>query len=414
MRIAVGFLTAGVAAEFFHRQIIAVAIPPLQKELGFSDTEAGALIFAFATGYAVFSLVLGRIADRGNRRNIYVAGMALWSLATAAAAACSSFAMLMATRLLVGGAQGASGACNGPILADYVKPERRSGAMALVSVGAALGVLGALIGGAFATAALGWRGFFVWSGVGGVAFALLFVAMVAEPPRGWSEGHAEKPGEQPPVRDALRVITHTPALRDSVIAVSLANTALLAPAQWGPTFFTRVYHMNLADAGVAGGVAGLFAVGGGVAGGLIADRMWLRDARNVLRLPGICALIASPLCFLAFRAPNAGSSIVLLVLSTGLGMIHTAPAGAVLQALAPLRTRALLSGVVNALLTFVAMGGGPLLTGWLSDQLGSSNDGAGLARALSYSAFLYFGAGVFLVRASRTLVPDLERVRAAA
>jgi MFS family permease len=198
-----------------------------------------------------------------------------------------------------------------------------------------------------------------------------------------------------------------------VIAVALANTALLAPAQWGPTFFTRVYHLNLSDAGVAGGIAGLFAVGGGVAGGLLADRAWLRNARNVLRLPGICALIASPLCYLAFRAPNAGVSIVLLVLSTGLGMIHTAPAGAVLQALAPLRTRALISGVVNALLCFVAMGGGPLLTGWLSDRLGAG-DGTGLARALSYSAFLYFGAGVFLVRASRTLVPDLERVRAAA
>jgi predicted MFS family arabinose efflux permease len=412
VRIAVGFLAAAVAVEFFHRQIVAVAIEPLRLELGFSDTQAGVFIFAFAVGYAVFALVLGRLADRGSRRNIYAAGIAVWSIATALGAAVSGFALFTLTRLVAGAAQGASGACNGPLLADYVKPEKRSGAMALVAVGAAIGVVGALTGGAWAMQSFGWRGAFVGAGAIGVAFALVFTAFVAELPRGWSEGRAAQAGASPRLLDGSRTVAATPALRHTFAGAVLGNTALLAPAQWGPAFFMRAHHMTLADAGIAGGVAALFAVIGGVAGGIVADRAWLHDARNALRIPGITALLGAPLCLLAFRVEGAWSSIVLLVMATGLGMMHSAPAGAVVQGLAPLHTRALVSGIYNALLTFAGMGVGPLLTGWLSDLLGGG-EGAGLGRALSFSAVLYAWAGVHLLLAARTLVPDLQRARAA-
>jgi predicted MFS family arabinose efflux permease len=413
VRLTVGFLAVAVAVEFFHRQMLAIAIGALGVDPGFSDTQVGGSFFVFAAGYAVFALVLGRLADRGSRRNIYVLGIAAWSLATALGAAFSNFVLFTLTRFAAGAAQGASGACNGPLVADYVKPERRSGAMALVAVGAAFGVVGTLTGGSWAIEKVGWRTAFVAAGAIGVAFSLLFAAVVREPPRGWSEGRAPKADAPPSMREGMRVIWATPALRHTVAAAMLGNTALLAPAQWGPVFFQRAHHMTLADAGSAGGVAALFAVVGGVAGGILADRAWLRDARNALRIPGITALLAAPLCFFAFRVPGAWTSIVLLVLATGFGMMHSAPAGAVLQGLAPLRTRALISGVVNALLTLAGMGLGPLLMGWLSDFFGASSDGVGLARALSLTSVLYAWTGVHLLLAARTLVRDLERARAA-
>jgi predicted MFS family arabinose efflux permease len=283
--------------------------------------------------------------------------------------------------------------------------------MALIAVGAALGVVCALTAGAYLTEGLGWRGAFVWSGAAGLGFALLFQTLVPEPPRGWSEGRAQDSSERPPLAEVVRALLRTPSLRHTVIGAVLANTALLAPAHWGPAFFMRVHHMDLADAGVAGGVAALFAVGGGVAGGLIADRAFTRNARLVLRIPAVGMLLAAPLCFAAFRAPGVSNALGLLVLATGLGMLHSAPAGALVQTLAPLRMRALVAGVFNALLTLVGMGAGPLLTGWLSDRFAGGGDGAGLGHALSYSAFLYLWAGLHLLRGSRTLVADLERAR---
>jgi predicted MFS family arabinose efflux permease len=412
VRAAVGFLAAAVAFEFFHRQILAVAIEPLRRELGLSDTQAGALVFAFGAAYAVFALVLGRLADRGSRRNVYAVGIAVWSAATAAGGACAGFAALLATRLVVGAAQGASGACNGPLLADYVRPERRAGAMGLVAVGGAVGVVGALTAGGYATESLGWRQAFAWSGGVGLVFALAFALLVDEPPRGWSEGRSHEGGAHPPLAAALRAVAAQPALVHAIAGVVLGNVALLTAAQWGPAFFVRVHGLGIADAGVAGGAAGLFAVGGGVAGGLIADRAWVRDARNVLRIPAVCFALACPLSVAAFLWPTSFGALVLLIVTTGLGMIHAAPLGAVVQALTPLRSRALVTGTYNALITLVAAGGGPLLTGWLSDLLADGDAGVGLARALAAGSLFFGWAALHLLVAARHLVAGLERARA--
>jgi predicted MFS family arabinose efflux permease len=404
---------AAVGVEFFHRQILAVAIEPLRRELGFSDTQAGALVFAFGAGYAVFALVLGRVADRSNRRNVYAAGIAVWSAATALGAACGGFAALCATRFLVGAAQGASGACSAPLLADYVRPERRSSALGIVAVGGALGVIGALTAGGLATESFGWRPAFVASGFAGLLFVLAFVAVVKEPPRGWSEGRAQpEPEPHASLAEVARGVASKPALYHTIAGAVLANTALLAAAQWGPAFFIRVHQQSIADAGVAGGVAGLFAVGGGVAGGLIADRAWVRDARAVLRIPALAFALATPAGAAAFLWPGPIGALALLVLTTGLGMLHAAPIGAVVQALAPLRTRALVTGGFNALVTLFAMGGGPLLTGWLSDRFEAAAPGTGLARALALTSGLYLWASLHLFLAARHFVADLERTRA--
>jgi predicted MFS family arabinose efflux permease len=411
VRLAVGLLTAAVGVEFFHRQLLAIALEPLRSELGLSDTRAGLLVFGFSAGYAVFALILGRLADRGSRRNIYAAGIAVWGVATALGAVASGFLFLLTTRLLVGAAQGASGACNGPLLADYVRPERRSGAMALVNVGAALGVVGALTLGGYATDALGWRAAFAWSGIAGVAFAAIFAGGIAEPPRGWSEGRDGAAGERPSLRAVLGVLRASRALRHTLLASMLANTALLAGAQWGPAFFMRAHHMGLSDAGLFGGLAALCAVGGAVAGGVIADRAWVRSAGSVLRLPAWCLVLAAPLGFAAYAWPGPLGALAFLVVSTGLAMIHSAPVGAAFQALAPLRMRALVSGVINAALVLVASGGGPLLTGWLSDALDPAGSGGGLGRALSLGALLYLWAALHLWLAARSFVQDLERAR---
>ena len=316
--------------------------------------------------------------------------------------------------MLFGAAQGVSGACNGPLVADYVPPERRSGVMGLGGVGAALGVITAMTAGAVATERFGWRATFVWSGALGVVFALAFVAFVREPARGWSEGRLHAQGERPPWRQVLSVLASMAALRHVMVSAVLANTALLAVAQWSPTYFVRVHHMSLAEGGLAGGIGGLFTVCGGVAGGVLADRAWVRSPRSVLRIPALCFALAFPLAFAAFRAPNAGLAIGLLVPAMALGMVHNAPVNAAVQSLTPLRMRALVSGAFNATITLVAMGGGPLLTGWLSDRFDAAGDGSGLARALAWSSLLYLWAGLHLFLAARSFAADLERSRAAA
>jgi predicted MFS family arabinose efflux permease len=415
VRGAVFFLIAAVGVEFLHRQLLAVAQPTLLPDLGLSDTQAGLLVFGFAVAYAVSALGIGRLADRTNRRNLYAAGIATWSVATALGALTGSFAALLATRMLAGAAQGISGACNNPLISDYVPPERRSTALGLVGVGAALGVVLALTAGGVVAQEYGWRVAFAGGGLLGIAFTALFMARVHEPPRGWSEGLVHEPAQAPaPSWGAvLRTVGSLTALRHVVFASILANTALMVVAQWGPTFFVRVHGLGVAEGGLAGGAGALFAVAGGVFGGIVADRAWKVSPARMLRIPALCFVLATPLVYAAFSATSVWASLALIVVSMGLGMVHTAPAGAAVQALAPLPMRAVVSGAVNASLTLMAMGGGPLLTGWLSDRLGASEGGSGLARALAWSAVLYLWAGVHLFVAARSFRADLERSRAA-
>jgi MFS family permease len=408
VRTVVALLVAAVAVEFFHRQLLAIAVEPIRAELGFSDTEMGALVTAFAVAYGAAVLVLGRLADRGSRRTIYALGIAAWSVGTALGGLVSGFASFLFTRLVVGMGQAGAGATNGPLIADYVPPERRATVMGIVTVGATLGVGLALGLGAAAIEAFGWRTTFALGGAVGLLFAALFRAAVREPPRGWSEGRTGEAGERPGLGGAIRTIAGLRTFRHMVAGAILASMALFAGAQWGPAFFQRTHALSLQAAGlVTGGIALLLTLGA-VAGGLLSDRLWARNARGVLLLPAACCGLAFPLSLGAYYGPSLASAVVMLALATMLAIVHAAPVGAVTQALAPLRMRGTISAVLNSLLTLFGLGVGPLATGWLSDLAAGGGEG-GLRTALAGVSALYLWAALHFALAARTLPDELAR-----
>ena len=81
----VAVLTIASTFSIIDRQILNVMIGPVKRDLGgISDFQVSLIMgFAFTFMYSVLSYPAGWIADRYNRRNIIVFGVALWSLATA-------------------------------------------------------------------------------------------------------------------------------------------------------------------------------------------------------------------------------------------------------------------------------------------------------------------------------------------
>ncbi len=410
VRFAVGMLVAAVAVEFFHRQLLAIAVEPIRLELGFSDTEMGALVTGFAASYAGFGLLLGRLADRGSRRSLYALSIAVWSAGTAMGGAVSGFASFFATRLVVGLGQAGAGATNAPLVADYVPPARRATTMGIIALGATVGVFLALGLGGFGIAAFGWRTTFAVGGGLGLGFALLFQALVREPPRGWSEGRTQEGLTHTTLGEAVRTIAGLRTFRHMVAGAILANTALFSSAQWGPAFFQRVHDLPLQTAGLVTGGIAVLATFGAIAGGMLSDRLWTRNARGVLLLPAVCCGLAFPLSLGAFYAGPLAAAIPMLAAASVLALVHAPPVGAVTQALAPLRTRGMISAVLNSLLTLFGLGVGPLLTGWVSDLVaGGSGGGSGLRAGLAGISALYLWSAVHFVLAARTLPDELER-----
>lgn len=150
---------------------------------GLSSTQYGFLTgYGFSATFVVSGLFMGRAADGNNRRNIIVAGCALWSLALFAMGLSSSFLSLLLFRLLLGVGESFSNPASFSLIADMFTPEERPNANGLYSsavfIGGGLASLSEAMG-----LSMGWRGvMFMASSVGG-AVAILFLATVTEPKR---------------------------------------------------------------------------------------------------------------------------------------------------------------------------------------------------------------------------------------
>ena len=78
-------LTVAYILSFVDRYILGLLIEPVKADLGLTDTQIGWLLgFAFSIFYATMGIPLGILADRKRRTFIVSAGIAVWSLATAA------------------------------------------------------------------------------------------------------------------------------------------------------------------------------------------------------------------------------------------------------------------------------------------------------------------------------------------
>ena len=89
--------------SFIDRYLMSLMMEPLKADLGVSDTQLGLLQgTGFVVLYTLVAVPLGLTADRVNRRNLIVAGILVWSLATAMCGLASSFGWLFAARIGVG------------------------------------------------------------------------------------------------------------------------------------------------------------------------------------------------------------------------------------------------------------------------------------------------------------------------
>src|SRR3954451_13667706 len=153
--------------------VVNVALPSIRKDLGFSAVDLQWVVNAYTLTFAGFLLLGGRAADLLRRRRVFVAGLALFSLASLAGGLSTTQGMLIAAR----GAQGLGGAIVAPatlsiLTTTFAEGHDRNRALsAWGAMGGAGGAAGALLGGLL-TQALGWEWIFFFNVPIGVAIAL--------------------------------------------------------------------------------------------------------------------------------------------------------------------------------------------------------------------------------------------------
>ncbi|HWE12753.1 MAG TPA: MFS transporter [Solirubrobacteraceae bacterium] len=138
--------------------VVNVALPAIRGGLHFSEVDLQWVVNAYTVTFAGFLLLGGRAADMLGRRRVFVAGLALFGLASLAGGVANSQAVLIGARAI----QGLGGAVIAPaslsiLTTTFPEGHARNRAVGIWgAMGGAGGAVGVLLGGVL-TDLLSWR-----------------------------------------------------------------------------------------------------------------------------------------------------------------------------------------------------------------------------------------------------------------
>jgi EmrB/QacA subfamily drug resistance transporter len=177
-------LCTGMLMIVLDMTIVNVALPSIQARLGFSQASLAWVVNAYLIAFAGLLLLAGRLGDLAGRRNVFLAGLGVFTGASLLCGLAANQEMLIAARFL----QGMGGALTtavilGMIVTMFSDPREQARAIGVFAFVASAGAAVGLLAGGILTEFLNWHWiFFVNLPIGAVtAIAAL---RVIRPDRG--------------------------------------------------------------------------------------------------------------------------------------------------------------------------------------------------------------------------------------
>jgi EmrB/QacA subfamily drug resistance transporter len=160
--------------------IVNVALPSIQRDMGFTQSGLAWVINAFLIAFAGFLLLAGRLGDLFGRKRVYLIGLAIFIGASVLCGLSFSQPMLVAARF----AQGIGGAVSSAVILAMIvtlfpKPEELAKAFGIFSFIASAGAAIGLLAGGLITQSISWHWIFFVNLPIGVVVAALSVRLLA-------------------------------------------------------------------------------------------------------------------------------------------------------------------------------------------------------------------------------------------
>jgi MFS family permease len=369
---ALAILTFINLFNYLDRWVLSAVLEAIKRDLHFSDTQLGSLATGFIIVYMLTSPVFGTLGDRRRRPPLIALGVAIWSVATAAAGFTRGFASLFAARATVGVGEAAYGTIAPALLSDHFPIEKRGRVFAIffaaIPIGSALGyMVGGLVDKHF-----GWRAAFWVAGAPGLLLALL-VMFVREVPRGLHDESSA--GDSPAVaagaggvaQSYLRLL-HNRQYILTCLGYAMWTFALGGLGVWTPAFMERVRGMSRQDATVTfGAIILVTGFVGTFAGGWIGDYFLKTTKESYLWLCGITSILAAPLTLIAFNHPNKTVWLPAMIVAEVLVFASTGPVNSAIVNLVSPGERATALALSILLMHLLGDVPSPPLIGYLSD-----------------------------------------------
>jgi len=382
----VGLLTLANISSFLDRQILALLVVPIKRDLHLSDTKVSLLMgLSFALFYTVFGIIISRLADSSNRRNIIIAGITIWSLLTALCSGVKNYSQFFLARIGVGIGEATLSPSAYSIISDYF-PKRKLGmALSVFSMGIFLGSGIALAIGSGIISSLPtegkitvplfgeiyhWQKLFLLIGLPGIAISLLMLT-IKEPVRKGILHIEGVPQQKLSLREALKIVfTYRKTFLSICIGTAFTAIVTYACTAWVPTYFSRTFDWPVPKAGFVFGLVLLSgSIGGVLWGGWYADYLENKGIQNgrirVNIISAVCLLLS---CFI----PLIDNPVLVVTLFFIPAFFIASPMGAstsAIQQLMPNQVRALASSIFLFLINLIGLGGGPFLVGFFTDTV---------------------------------------------
>ena len=392
----VAVLLVAQAFSFLDRMIMGLLVGPIRESFQISDTQYSLLAgLAFSLFYAIMGLPLARIADRSSRRNLIVAGIAVWSFMTAACGLAKGYWSLFVARIGVGIGEATLGPAAYSMIADYFPKSVLGRALSVYMIGVTLGsgfaymLGGAVVGYVEGMDTImmpvvgeieGWQLTFFVVGLPGLLVSLLMLTTVREPVR---TGIVTP--EAVPVSEVVDYLwQRRRAYGGHILGISIFIMVVYALNLWGPTYFIRTFGYTRPE---AGWVFGLVMIGAGTAGlllaGTLSDRLvskGIHDAYVKIIFFSMVAMIPSA-ATLAFLESDL-LAIVFMSLAVFFSAFQGGLAGGTLQLMTPNRMRGQVMAVYGLSSNLIGLGLGPTVIAMTTDYVFGYDGAIGKSIAL--------------------------------
>ena len=422
--LVLGCLLAAYTFNFIDRTIISTIGQAIKVDLKITDTQLGLLGgLSFAILYTLLGVPIARLAERWNRVSIISLALVVWSGFTVACGFAGNFLSLLVLRVGVGVGEAGCSPPSHSLISDYFDPKRRATALSIYAFGIPLGgMIGAVAGGWLAKS-FGWRIAFMVVGLPGLILALVVKLLIKEPPR----GHSDPAQKAAPVAAVgapaqslaslalheikelatvgANLFSHWP-VTNMILGLTMASFAGYGIGQFSAPYFIRAFGLDYATVGLVFGLIGGFSSGlGTLAGGFVSDWASKHHERWYALTPAIGLAVATPIYILAYRAPEWRLAAMILLVPGLFHYTYLGPTFAVVQNVVETRRRATASAVMLLFVNIIALGGGPLFTGWMIDMFAQFNFTHAGERHIIPALQSMFGGGAVSPEHFATLCP---------
>lgn len=151
------FVALAAAAAPIGSAIVMPALLPISHDFNASPTITNLSVALYMLAMSIFPLWWSSFSETLGRRTIYITSFALFVVFAVLSAVATNIGMLVAMRLLSGGAAASVQAVGAGSIADIWEPRERGRAMGIFYLGPLCGPLFAPIIGGGLTEGLGWR-----------------------------------------------------------------------------------------------------------------------------------------------------------------------------------------------------------------------------------------------------------------